>query len=293
MKRKRVWLPALGALLLLPTTVSAGAAGPPTFACAGIGGKALVAKIVGTNANDAIKGTPGRDVIAALGGDDSIDGGGGNDLICGGDGNDKIAGGPGEDVIDGGDGNDAIDGGPQPSGGQDFVVYDQSPAAVKVRLAAGTASGWGSDRLTRIEGISGSRFADSLTGDNGDNVLIGQRGNDVLRSLRGIDVLSGSEGNDVLDGGKGVDLALYQQSPHAIRADLRAGTASGWGRDRLRSIEDLVGSQRADRLFGGGGPNYLWGLRGADLIDGRGGRDHAFGGAGRDTCAHVEVPVSC
>src|SRR6266536_950711 len=269
-------LVALGALVLLPATVGSAGANPPTFACSDIGPKPTPATIVGKNGNDVIKGTPGRDVIAALGGDDSIDGGGGNDLICGGDGNDKITGGAGEDVISGDAGDDVIDGGTQPRGGQDFAEYDVSPVAVKASLAAGTVSGWGSDRLRRIEGISGSRFADSLTGDRRDNVLIGQRGNDVLNGLADVDVLSGSAGNDVLDGGDGPDLALYQQSPKAITADLRKGTATGWGRDRLRSIENVVGSRRADRLLGGNGPNYMWGLAGADLLDGRGGRDHVF-----------------
>jgi Ca2+-binding RTX toxin-like protein len=284
---------ALGALLLLTATAVSAGASPPTFACADIGAKPEPATIMGTNGNDVITGTAGRDVIVALGGSDSIDGGGGNDLICGGDGNDKIAGGAGQDVISGDAGDDVIDGGTQPRGGQDFAEYDVSPVAVKASLAAGTVSGWGSDRLTRIEGISGSRFADSLTGDRRDNVLIGQRGNDVLNGLADVDILTGSEGNDVLDGGGGPDLALYQQAPHAISADLRKGTASGWGRDRLRSIEDVVGSRRADRLLGGNGPNYMWGLGGADLLDGRGGRDRGFGGAGRDRCLHVEVRLSC
>jgi Ca2+-binding RTX toxin-like protein len=289
MGRTHGLLVALAALLLVPSAAGA----PPTFPCIDIGPKPTPPTILGTPGNDTLTGTPHRDVIAGLGGDDTIDGAGGNDLICGGDGNDSLSGGPGEDVLSGDAGNDTLDGGPQPRGGVDFAAYDGSPAAVKASLATGTASGWGTDRLTGLEGISGSRFADSLAGDGRDNVLIGQRGNDVLVGLGGADLLSGSEADDILDGERGSDLALYEHSPHSVTADLAKRTARGWGRDRLISIENVVGSRRPDRLFGGPGRNYLWGLGGADLIDGRGGRDHAFGGTGRDRCLRIEVRSSC
>jgi len=284
---------ALIAGVLLLVADSVGAAGPPTFACTDIGPKPTAATIVGTMGNDTLTGTPGRDVIAGLGGDDVIDGGGGNDLICGGDGNDRLAGGAGEDVLSGDAGDDALDGGAQPANGTDFAGYDASPAAVTASLSTGTATGWGSDQLRGIEGISGSPLGDTLTGNGGDNVLLGHRGNDRLNALAGSDLVSGTEGNDTMNGGAGADLAFYKNSPRAVRVDLARGAATGWGRDRLRSFEDVVGSGGADKLVGNRGANYLWGLGGADLIDGRGGRDHAFGGPGRDRCVRVEVRSSC
>jgi Ca2+-binding RTX toxin-like protein len=172
-------------------------------------------------------------------------------------------------------------------------AYDTSPAAVTASLKSGTATGWGSDQLRGIEGLSGSPFGDTLTGNGGDNVLLGQRGNDRLNGLGGADLVSGTEGDDTMNGGAGPDLAFYGSSPHGVRVDLARGIATGWGRDRLRSFEDVVGSARADRLLGSKGANYLWGLAGADLIDGRGGRDHAFGGPGPDRCLKSEVRSSC
>jgi Ca2+-binding RTX toxin-like protein len=272
---------------------SAGAAGPPTFPCTDIGPKPTQATIVGTQANDTLTGTPGRDVIAGLSGDDVIDGGGGNDLICGGDGNDRLTGGAGEDVLSGDAGDDALDGGGQPANGTDFAAYDASPVAVTASLASGAATGWGSDQLRGMEGISGSPLGDALAGDGRDNVLLGQRGNDRLNGLGGSDLVSGTEGNDAMNGGAGADLAFYENSPRPVRLDLARGVATGWGRDRLRSFEDVVGSPRADRLLGSRVRNYIWGLGGADLIDGRAGRDHAFGGPGRDTCLRSEVRSSC
>jgi Ca2+-binding RTX toxin-like protein len=283
----------IAAVLVLLIAGSADAASPPTFACTDVGPKPMPATIVGTQGNDTLIGTSGRDVIAGLNGDDTIDGGGGNDVICGGDGNDELSGGAGEDVLSGDAGDDVLDGGSQPASGTDFAAYDASPAAVTANLATGKATGWGSDRLRGIEGVSGSPFGDSLTGNGADNVLLGQRGNDRLNGLGGSDLVSGSEGDDTMIGGPGADLAFYRSSPRAVRVDLVTGIATGWGRDRLRSFEDVVGSNRADRLLGNGGANYLWGLGGADLIDGRGGRDHAFGGPGRDRCVHSEVRSSC
>jgi Ca2+-binding RTX toxin-like protein len=283
---------ALIAVALLLTVTSAGAAAPPVFMCTDVGPKPVPATLVGTQGNDTITGTSKRDVIAGLDGDDTIDGRGGNDLICGGDGNDRLSGGSGEDVLSGDAGDDTIDGGGQPVDGTDFAAYDASPTRVSASLADGTATGWGSDRLGGIEGLSGSRFGDSLTGDGGGDILLGQRGNDRLSGLAGADLVSGTEGNDTMNGGPGADLAFYRSSPRAVRVDLARGVATGWGRDRLRSFEDVVGSPRADRIFGSKSANYLWGLGGADLIDGRGGRDHAFGGPGRDTC-RAEVRSDC
>jgi Ca2+-binding RTX toxin-like protein len=284
---------ALLAVILLLGATSAGVAAPPVYACTDIGPRPTPATIVGTQGNDMLTGTPARDVIAGLGGDDVIDGGGGNDLICGGDGNDRISGGAGEDVISGDAGDDSIDGGGQPANGVDFAAYDGSPAAVKASLTTGAATGWGTDQLQGIEGLSGSRFGDSLVGDGRDNVLLGQRGNDRLTALGGADLVSGTEGNDTMNGGAGPDLAFYRSSPRAVRVDLARGLATGWGRDRLRSFEDVVGSARADRILGTGGVNFIWGLGGADFIDGRGGRDHAYGGPGRDRCVRIEVRSSC
>jgi len=281
----------IGVVLLLAGT-SSGAAAPPVFACTDIGPKPVVATIPGTQGNDTITGTPKRDVIAGLGGDDTIDGGGGDDVICGGDGNDRLSGGAGEDVLSGDAGSNVLDGGSQPADGTDFAGYDASSVSVTASLAKGTATGPGSDQLRGIEGISGSPQGDRLAGDGGDNVLLGQRGSDRLNGLGGSDLISGSEGNDTMNGGPGADLAFYENSPHAVRVDLAKRVAAGWGHDRLLSIEDVVGSRRADRLLGSKGANYLWGLGGADLIDGRGGRDHAFGGPGGDTC-RAEVRSSC
>lgn len=252
--------------------------------------------IRGTDGNDALTGTPGDDVIRALGGDDTIDGGGGNDVLCGDEGNDSVVGGGGDDSLDGGAGDDRLDGGV----GFDVVFYRWSPGPVVASLTSLTATGYGNDSLAGLEGLAGSAFDDSLTGDNLPNLLDGRSGNDVLSAMGGVDGLDGDEGNDVLDGGAGVDLAFYDYAPRAVVVSLATRTGRGWGTDRLRNIEDLHGTRFADVLVGDARGNSIAGHDGADRVMGgagndsidgdicidpnscRPGADRMFGGPGRD-----------
>jgi serralysin len=59
--------------------------------------------------------------------------------------------------------------------------------------------GAGTDTLISIENLTGSAFADILTGNNGDNMLSGGAGNDLLTGGLGQDTLTGGAGNDVFD----------------------------------------------------------------------------------------------
>jgi Ca2+-binding RTX toxin-like protein len=138
--------------------------------------------ISGTSGNDTLKGTSRADVICGLGGNDAIQGLDGNDLLQGGGGGDTLVGGPGDDTQDGGLGTD--------------TGSFSGTAAVVASLAAGTASGQGSDTLTAIENLTGSSANDTLTGDSGPNNLDGSGGNDTVR---------GGAGNDNVIGGKGAD----------------------------------------------------------------------------------------
>jgi Ca2+-binding RTX toxin-like protein len=125
-------------------------------------------------------------------------------------------GGPGSrfDVLTGNDANnafqaedadDTIDG----RGGADLASFFASPAPVAVDLAAGTATGEGTDSLTGIENINGSAdFGDMLTGDAQDDVLLGSGGDDSVSRADGNDELDGGGGIDAFDGGIGTDTCL-------------------------------------------------------------------------------------
>jgi Ca2+-binding RTX toxin-like protein len=257
--------------------------------------------ITGTPGNDVLTGTPGADVIVGLQGDDTIDGGDGTDLICGGDGNDTLAGGPGRvDVISGDLGNDRIDGS---SGTVDIAVYLESPASVAVDLTAGLANGgFGADTLANVNGVLGSEHADAIKGNGGTNLLDGGPGNDTVMGAGGDDLLGGWTGNDTLDGGSGSDVADFSDSPRKVKVNLTRSSATGLGTDRLKAIEDVLGSNFGDSLTGNAAPNaldggkghdQLFGKGGRDLLTGGPGRDLADGGSGRDLCRTAEKKISC
>jgi Ca2+-binding RTX toxin-like protein len=175
-----------------------------------------------------------------------------------------------------------------------------------VNLAKGTATGEGSDRLKSIENVNGSSYSDLIVGDSGPNTFFGGKGNDRLYGLAGHDQLIGdglglNPGNDIIDGGRGFDEVSFLPRFHKVRVSLARGMATGQGKDRLRSIESVIGSQYADVIVGDSGPNRidggagndrLYGLAGGDRLIGNSGSDHADGGPGRDVC-RVETMVNC
>lgn len=214
--------------------------------------------LVGTNASETLVGTSGADVIVGLGGDDQIESGAGDDVICAGAGNDTMAAGAGNDGFEGGDGTDS-------------ASFSQA-ASVEADLARGKATGEGKDNLASVEQLTGSPGKDVLTGDKRSNSLLGEAGRDLL---------IGGRGDDMLAGGKGKDTASFAKG-HGVTASTRK--AKGQGRDRLKQIENLTGSGRADVLTGDNKPNRLRGGGGPDKLRGRGGHDLLRGGGGVDSC---------
>ncbi len=177
--------------------------------------------------------------------------------IVGTAGDDVLIGGPGHDVIVGLGGHDRIDA----RGGLDMVCG--GPGADIIR---------GGD--TGIDDPDLSVTYESLDGGDGD---------DVLRGERGLDLLIGGPGDDLLNGGPHSDWAGYARAPRSVDADLRAGTASGWGSDTLIAVENLVGSRYGDHLAGDDEINMISAWAGSDVVFARGGNDYAlYGGTGHD-----------
>ena len=189
------------------------------------------ATIVGTPGSDRIMGTSGPDVINGQGGADVIIGRGGNDRICGGSGNDKITAGHGRDRVFGGGGrdrvegdrgkdvlkgggardlirggmgsdkltsnagNDRIQGG---GGNRDIAIFaGMGPVSADLRAdVAETPSG--TEEISGVEGIVGSRNGDVLLGDGTNNVFRGRLGPDMIKGRDGADILLGDSENDEL-----------------------------------------------------------------------------------------------
>ncbi|MDQ3952058.1 MAG: hypothetical protein M3279_03685 [Actinomycetota bacterium] len=116
---------------------------------------------------------------------------------------DVLVGDAGDNAIIGNWGNDLIDG----AGGSDEVAYFDAPVPVVADMAAGIAlvEGWGDDTFTNFENLSGSAYADVLTGDGSANLIWGGPGGDSMRGLAGDDELVGHGGVDDADGGDGTD----------------------------------------------------------------------------------------
>jgi Ca2+-binding RTX toxin-like protein len=128
---------------------------------------------------------------------DTLGGDGQNNILNGGLGNDTLAGLAGGDKLIGKNGLDTAD-------------YADSNAGVTVNLETGQAAGGhaAGDTLSRIENLTGSTLADTLTGDGLANVLMGAQGNDTLNGGGNADSLDGGEGNDRINGGSAHDSLL-------------------------------------------------------------------------------------
>ncbi|XDA98273.1 calcium-binding protein [Sulfitobacter sp. LCG007] len=205
----------------------------------------------------------------------SIEGGSGSDRLMGTRGGDRIEGGNGNDTLIGGAGGDRLIGG----SGRDVADYGTAPAGVTVNLGSpgrntGDARG---DSYSGIEIISGSRFADRLTGNGADNVFRGAAGTDRLMGKGGDDALAGGGGSDRIRGGSGNDTLAGGAGGDAL--------GGGSGRDRLLGHggrDRLSGAGGDDTLNGGGAADTLNGGKGDDRLTGGGGADHFVFTGGRD-----------
>lgn len=174
-------------------------------------------------------------------------GGKGDDLLIGGDGGASLRGGSGNDILQGGK-------------SWDWAYYDDSSSSVTVNLSKGTAiGGGGNDTLSGIEGVFGSNYNDTLTGNDLDNSIEGWSGNDVLIGGKGYDTLSGSDGKDMLQGGDDAD-SLYGGSGNDV---LQGGDGDDW-LDGGSGNDLLLGGAGNDTLLEGDGNDKLTGGTGID-----------------------------
>ncbi|SFN97295.1 type I secretion C-terminal target domain (VC_A0849 subclass), partial [Bradyrhizobium sp. Rc3b] len=142
--------------------------------------------------------------------------------------------------------------------------------------ASGTVTGDGSvgtDTFSGVGSVSGSSFADTITGSNNPNNTSEE--------------FAGRGGNDFIDGKTGFDRAFYNNDGSAtgIQIDMASGVVTGdaaVGTDTLRSIESIRGTGFADTYvatnFGVSGANVgdfgslneFEGMAGNDTITGNG-----------------------
>jgi len=221
---------------------------------------------LGITTTQTVGGGQGTDTLTSI---ENLIGSGYADTLTGNSNANTLSGGVGNDTLNGGVGNDTLNGGD----GTDTASYNAATSGVTVNLGTTTAQavggGQGTDTLTSIENVIGSGYADTLTGNSGNNIL------------------TGGAGNDTLNGGGGTDTASYSGATSGVTVKLNTTTAQaiggGQGTDTLTYIENLIGSGYADTLTGNLGNNILTGGAGNDTLNGGGGNDSLNGGVGNDT----------
>jgi Ca2+-binding RTX toxin-like protein len=252
--------------------------------------------VIGTAFADKITGSDNADYLIGGAGNDTLSGGAGQDELYGGTGNDSLNGGADSDYLVGGQGNDTVNGG----AGFDLVDYSDEGGTmgVTVNLLTNKAvDTYGdTDTFISVERVRGTELADKLSGNNsanmfeggagndtidglgGDDVLLGGFGDDQIMGGSGADILVGGRGDDTIDGGAGnADVVDYSQDAgwHGVSVNLTTGSAEdSWGSvDKLANIERVIGTSFDDWIFGSKGANVLNGGAGNDTLTGAGGND--------------------
>jgi Ca2+-binding RTX toxin-like protein len=235
--------------------------------------------ILGTEGDDQLFGTDNADLIKGLGGADVIYANGGDDTVYGGDGDDFIKAGPGDDVIFGG-------------AGFDRVSFYGAPGGIHVDLTIKVAqdTGWGMDKLSQVEDVSGTPTDDIIIGDKHANWLWGSEGGaDSLDGGAGDDLFTVQTGDSTLVGGSGRDTVSFSSNGFglepALTVDLNlqgdvqdtgAGVMLLSGVENLSAAADeltddvFIGDRFSNVLAGGAGSDILTGNKGADLLLGDG-----------------------
>ncbi|SDY83501.1 M10 family metallopeptidase C-terminal domain-containing protein [Nitrosomonas sp. Nm33] len=210
-------------------------------------------------------------------------GGSGNDTLIGNSADNVLDAGVGDDTLKGGLGNDELIGGK----GFDRAYYDDATSSVTVNLATGASSGGaGNDTLNGIEGVMGSAFNDTLTGDKNANNLVGGAGNDRLNGGAGVDTMSGGLGNDsyIVDNTTDIIIENTAEGSDKISSSVTYTLAANVENLTLTGTSAIngTGNGLANVLTGNSAANQLNGGAGNDTLNGGGGNDTLNGGRGND-----------
>jgi len=277
--------------------------------------------------NGAILDAPGGNVVVEINDIENVIGTSGDDLILGnneiniidaGAGDDTVHTFGGADIVDGGTGNDTI---LFSAGGGVTIDLDDNGDAVAI------IGGNAADTISNFENVNGSVAGDDIiSGNAGVNILNGQGGNDILDGEGGADTLIGgagddtiiSDGLDTIDGGEGIDTVDFSAVEenttggafNGVIVDLDVNSAGANGTPSqdgavltappaaggepivdVDDVENVIGSDFNDGLFGNNEVNVLDGGAGNDVIHGFAGDDFLQGGEGTDTVLFSAAPA--
>jgi Ca2+-binding RTX toxin-like protein len=101
----------------------------------------------------------------------------------------------------------------------------------------------------------------------------------------GNDTFMSSTGQDIYYGGAGIDTVNYSNSNAGVTVNFSTGYGSGGHAqgDRYNRVENIKGSEYADKLTGNNSDNKFKAGAGNDTLNGMGGNDKLYGEGGNDT----------
>lgn len=177
-------------------------------------------------------------------------------------------------ILFSGGGNNILNG----RAGNDTASYLYASQGVSIDLGLNTAQdtrGSGTDTLLNIENLQGSKYDDTLLGNDASNILNGDAGNDSLDGKAGADTLIGGDGNDNYYVDNSGDLVsetnatLASGGNDTVFSSLAAYTLGNNVENlRILSSGDANGTGNAlnNNIHAGSGNNILDGGAGNDLL---------------------------
>ncbi|MEI8238787.1 MAG: calcium-binding protein, partial [Actinomycetota bacterium] len=133
--------------------------------------------------------------------------------------------------------------------------------------------------------------ADVIMGDSSSETISGGGGGDTICGGGGNDTFIGGPGADTIIGGAGNDTISFADDPTGAAVTVNLGTGAGGG-DTFTSIENVIGTPRADVLLGDGGANRLDGGLGSDTLNGGGGVDTVTYGGTAGVAVNLSLTVA-
>jgi Ca2+-binding RTX toxin-like protein len=274
-----------------------------------LGGKTLPPFVIELSPSSySLYGEGGNDQLNGNGAINYFEGGTGNDILQGYGGDDRLFGGTGNDEIFGGAGTDSIGG----EAGDDKLHIDYADTLSSINQLTIFFNGGDGHDIAYMEGSQGFvldmglREFEEAYGSEGDDyldafnvneavTLDGRGGADAMRGSIYNDFMTdtGADLGDVFDGDIGTDTVSYDWYQGGVyiafdHFDTNYGRVTGVdsdiGIDTLQNIENIIGGNGSDQIYGSSAniANLFKGEAGTDFIYGGGGADRIYGGLGTD-----------
>ena len=175
--------------------------------------------------------------------------------------------------------------------GTDTLDLSGYGMAQTINLTAGAFSSVGG--YAENVSIAIGAVIENAIGGSGNDLIIGNDANNRIEGGGGSDTIIGSSGADTLIGNGGIDTVSYADA--AVAVGIRLGNGASWGAaagDTYSTIENVIGSNFSDLIFGDDSANQIQGGGGNDTIVGSNGTDTLIGNGGIDTVSYAWVNSS-